>query len=316
MSNQTQKLKILFAGTPDFALPALEGLIKDDFFEILAVITQPDKKSGRGQTLKPTPVKELALRHNLPVWQPAKITEIKEKITETNPDLVVVVAYGQIIPQNILDLPKLGFVNLHASLLPQYRGASVIAAPILNGDKYTGVTVMKMEAGLDTGPIIKQNKIKLEKRETLESLHDKLAKEGAKLLTDSLKEYTQSKITPQKQEESKASYAPKTTKEEGEINWEETAELIEKKVRAFNPFPGTYTKLGDKFLKIKKVKPEVLPINKFPPGKIFLFKNDLAVQCGQNALVIERLQPEGKREMSSQQFLQGHGDVEGMIFSF
>lgn len=315
MSNRLEKLKILFAGTPDFALPSLKKLTQDDFFEILAVITQPDKKSGRGQILKPTPVKQLAQESDIPVWQPGKISEIKDDIKKIEPDLAVVVAYGQIIPQDILDLPKWGFVNLHASLLPKYRGANVIAAPILNGDEYSGVTVMKMEAGLDTGPIIKQNKIKLEGDETLETLHNKLAKEGADLLTSGLKEYVRGQITPKAQSDEKAGYAPKITKAEGKIDWQENAEVIEKKVRAFNPFPGTYTRLENKNLKIKKVKPEILPINKFPAGKIFLFKNELAVQCGQNALAIERLQLEGKRETSAPEFLQGHPKIEGIILT-
>ncbi|SRR6056297_2599077 len=314
MSN-SYKYNLIFAGTPEFALPSLKGLIRDDSFNILAVITQPDRKAGRGQKITAPPIKKLAQKNNIPVLQPEKIEKIEKEISEFRADALVVVSYGQIIPERILNLPKHGSFNFHGSLLPRYRGAGVIAAPILNEDEYTGVTLMKMDAGLDTGPIIKQNKIKLDKEETLKTLHDKLSQKGAEILVTALKEYLEGKIKPQPQKEEEASYAPKLNKQDGKIDWQENAKIIEKKVRALNPVPGTHTKLNGKNLKIKEVEHRFLPINKFPVGKLFLFKNKLAVQCGQNALIIKKLQLEGGKEMSAPDFLKGHPDVEGKILA-
>ena len=226
---------------------------------------------------------------------------------------MIFVSYGQIIKKNILEIPKFGCFNLHGSLLPKYRGAAVIQAPIINGDKFSGATVIKMDEGLDTGAIIKQYKITLEATETTETLYNKISTKGAILLIEALKEYIQGEIKPKEQDDSEASYAPKLKKEDGEIDWNENAQKIERKTRALNPFPSTYTKLEDKNLKIKKVSSNILNINKFPVGKIFLYKNDLAVQCGKNSLLIERLQLEGKKEMGVKDFLQGHKDIEGKI---
>lgn len=308
-----QKIKTIFAGTPDFALPSLKALIEDNNFEVVAAITQPDKKVGRKQVLTSPPVKKTALDKNIPVLQPEDIRNIKDKLYKLDPDLIVVVAYGQIINEEILNLPKYGCFNLHGSLLPKYRGAAVIQAPILNGDEYSGVTVMKMDKGLDTGPILKQNKVKLDKEETCETLHDKLAEAGAKILPVALKKYINGELKLIEQPEDEASYTPKLKREHGQIDWSEGASVIERKVRALNPFPGTYTNLEGKNLKIKKVSGKILEINKYPAGQVFLFEENLAVQCGQNALIIERLQLEGKKEMAAKDFLAGHPDLEGSI---
>ena len=314
MSNtEERKIKTIFAGTPEFSVPSLKGLINDDFFEIVGVITQGDKKVGRKQIITPPAVKIEAIKNKIPVLQPVKVENDLEKIKKLKPDVMIFVSYGQIIKKNILDIPKFGCFNLHGSLLPKYRGAAVIQAPIMNGDKFSGATVIKMDEGLDTGAIIKQYKITLEATETTETLYNKISTKGAILLIEALKEYIQEKIKPKRQDDSKASYAPKLKKEDGEIDWNESAQRIERKTRALNPFPSTYTKLEEKNLKIKKVSSNILNINKFPVGKIFLYKNDLAVQCGKNSLLIERLQLEGKKEMEVKDFLQGHKDIEGKI---
>ncbi|MDD5031889.1 MAG: methionyl-tRNA formyltransferase, partial [Patescibacteria group bacterium] len=180
MSNQSP-IKIIFAGTPDFAVPGFKAILNDKNFKILSVITQPDKPTGRKQILTPSAIKIEAQKNNIPVWQPNKIAEIKEEIKKADPDLVVLIAYGQIIPQEILDIPRFGWINVHGSLLPRWRGAACVQAPILAGDKKTGITIMKIAKGLDTGPILKQTEIKIDPEETAETLHDKLARMGAEI---------------------------------------------------------------------------------------------------------------------------------------
>ncbi|MCD4694210.1 methionyl-tRNA formyltransferase [bacterium] len=312
MSN-INKIKTIFAGTPEFSIPSLKALINDNFFEVVAVITQGDKKVGRKQILTSPAVKIEAIKNKIPVLQPVKIENDLERIKKLKPDIMVFVSYGQIIKQNLLDIPRLGCFNLHGSILPKYRGAAVIQAPIINGDKFSGATIIKMDEGLDTGPIIKQNKIILEPNETSESLYNKISIQGADLLVNALKGYIEGKIKPKNQDDSETTYIPKLKKEDGKIDWSKDALKIERETRALNPFPGAYTKLEDKNLKIKKVSSNILNINKFPFGKIFLYKNNLVIQCGKNALIIEKLQLEGKKEMETKDFLQGHRDIEGKI---
>jgi len=316
MSNKTP-INIIFAGTPDFALPSLRELAHNDNFKIIAVITQPDREAGRGQNIKMSPVKQEALANNLEVWQPNKIKEIKDKIIAAKPDLIVIIAYGQIIPEELLAIPAFGWINIHGSLLPKYRGAACVQAPILAGDKTTGVSIIKINKGLDTGPILKQTEIDIRTDETAETLHDKLADLGAKILPETLKLYLTGKITPVAQDNSLSSYVPTLKKSDGKISWQKPAEEIEKMVRAYNPWPGAFTELAGKEkigIKIKKAG-KILPINKHKPGEIFLSENLFCIQCGVDALVIEKIQLEGKKEMTAEEFLRGHKEFVGKIFS-
>lgn len=315
-----KKIRTIFLGTPDFGVSCLEALVSSDFFEVIGVISQPDKPVGRQQKITSPTIKIIAEKHRLPVYQPEKIKTEVALIEKLNPELIVVVAYGQIIPESILQIPKYGCINVHGSLLPRYRGAACLQAAILNGDHQSGVTIMQMDKGLDTGPILAQKKIKLDRQETLESLHDKLVIVGAKLLLPTLKKYVQGKITPQPQKEDEASYIKMIQKEDGRIDWSDTAKNIERKIRAFNPWPGTFSCLSDKNLglkdiifKIKAVRPEPIRSNKYQIGETFRYKNALAIQCGQNSLVVIKLQLEGKKAMETDEFLRGHETIIGSI---
>ncbi len=293
-------------GTPEFALPGLSRLISSDIFEIVGVFTQPDKPVGRSQALTPSPIKKLALEAHLAIFQPTKLKDELENIKKLRPDLIVVIAYGKIILQSILDIPTYGCINVHASLLPKYRGAAVLNAPILNGDRETGVTIMRMEAGLDTGPILRQAKIKLTGIENLESVHDKLSALGAELLIPTLIDFVAGKIVPQVQDESQATYIKTLNKGDGKIDWSKSALEIERMVRAYNPWPGTYALLEDKIIKIIAVENKTLALNNHKKGEAFQSDGKLAIQCGQDSLVILKLQLEGKKIMSAEEFLRGH----------
>jgi methionyl-tRNA formyltransferase len=322
------KLKIIFAGTPDFAVPVLKALIKDADFEIAAIITQEDKPFGRKQVMTPPPVKVVAQENNIKVFQPVKIKDIKDEIAALKPDFLVVIAYGKLLPPSILAIPKYGCVNVHASLLPRWRGAAVIQAPILAGDKETGVTIMKMDAGLDTGPIIAQLKVNVLSGETAETLHDALAKTGAMMLPETLKAFASGVMELKPQDEKFVTFAPELKKEDGKIDWNKSAIEIERMVRAYYPWPGTYTKLEiknlpssraqaegklEKNIKIIKTENNILAINKFKIGEVFLIDNKLAVQTGDGALITKKLQLEGGKALMAEEFLRGHADFIGNI---
>ena len=309
MSNK--KFNLIFVGTPDFGLLSLKKIKENKNFNIVAVITQPDKRMGRKMKKTSPPIKIEAKKYNIPIFQPDKIIEIEKELKELKPDIIVVIAYGQIIPEKILILPKYYSINVHASLLPKYRGASCIQAPLLNGDSETGITIMKMEKGLDTGPILKQDKIQIKKDETAESLHDKLSKLSSDILSDTLIKYIEGKIKPEKQSKENSSYVKILKKEDGKINWNKEAIEIERMIRALNPWPGTYTKIEEKnlILKILEVKNEPLKINKYKPGFFFLEKNKLFVQCGKNSLAIKKLQLSGKKAMKAEDFLKGNKNI-------
>ena len=293
-------------GTPEFSLPGLNSLINEPSYEIVGVFTQPDKPVGRNQILTPPPVKVLALENKLPVFQPDKIKDELENIKNLKPDLIVVIAYGKIIPQSILNIPTYGCINVHASLLPKYRGAACLNAPILNGDKETGITIMVMEAGLDTGPIIYQGVMDLNGDETLKTVHDTLSALGAELLVPTLNYFIDGKIKPQIQDETKASYIKTLKKEDGKIDWTKSANEIERMIRAYNPWPGTYTIEAQNILKILEVENKVLNSNNHKIGESFIDEGRLVIQCGQDSLVILRLQAAGKKPMTSSEFLRGH----------
>lgn len=305
-------------GTPEFSLPGLSALIKSADFEINAVFTQPDKPVGRKQLLTPPPVKILALENNIKVFQPEKIKTEIDNIRSLAPDLIVVIAYGKIIPQEILDIPRYGCINVHASLLPKYRGAACLNAPILNGDAETGVTIMKMEAGLDTGPILKQAIMKLMGQETLADVHDRLSALGAELLPGVLMEWMAGKIKPQIQNESQASYIKTLAKDDGKIDWAKPALEIERQIRAYNPWPGTFC--YDKNNKLIKILAAALspkaPQNiakKAGPGQVYLENGQLTVACGQGSIIILKLQAEGGKALFAKDFLSGHQDFSSQI---
>lgn len=312
-----EPIRTIFMGTPDFAVPSLSALINDNDFEVVAVVTQPDKKIGRKQILTPTPVKNQAEKKNIPVLQPTNVSEIKKQLQQHQPDVIVVVAYAQKIPQEILDIPKYGVFNVHGSLLPKYRGAACLQAPILNGDKKTGVTIMKMDSGLDTGDILAQKEIKLTSQDALPTVHDKLAEIGANTLPSSLKSYIQGRIKRKPQDNSQASYVQTLKKEDGKIDWKKSAGEIERMVRALNPWPGTHSYAnypGNKkmIIKILEVAPKILEINEYPSGTLFIDRQEnLGVQCGENSLKIEKIQPEGKKSMSGKDFVRGYKDLLG-----
>lgn len=317
----SKKIRTIFIGTPDFGVPALEALINSSDFEIIAAITQPDKKIGREQMLTKPPIKVCSEKYNIPVFQPEKINNFVEELKNLKPDLIIVAAYAQIISKEILDLPKYGCLNIHASLLPKYRGAACIQAAILNGDTKTGVTIMKMDVGLDTGDIIKQFPIEIKNTDTAESMFDKLAQLGAEIIVPTILDFIEGKITPQKQNNDQASYVKILKKEDGKIDWHKSATEIDRQVRAMYSWPGTFSQLritNDKpclpagrlqIVKIISVSSEIIESSDKKVGEIFLHKGKIAVQCGQNALKIETLQMAGKKALSSEEFLRGNNIV-------
>jgi methionyl-tRNA formyltransferase len=306
-------IKTIFIGTPDFALPALKALVRDIDFSVKAVITQPDMPSGRKLVPTPPPVKELALQYKLEVWQPQKIIQVLDNIRALEPDVMVVAAYAQIIPEEILQLPKYGCINIHPSLLPKYRGASPVHAVILNGETETGVTIMLMDKTLDTGPILAQKKIKIDANETTTDLLTKLAELSADMLDTTIKKYIKGQIKAVPQDSSQASYVKMFTKQDGLIDWTKPAAEIERLVRAFTHWPSAWTWVKGKQLKIIEVASEPLDINTYKPGKTFVYNNSLAVQCGTDALLIKRLKLEGKNAISGEAFVHGYKDFLGSI---
>ncbi len=307
-------MKIIFMGTPDIAVPALEKIIEAGH-EVLLVVSQPDKPVGRSKALKPTAVKECALAHNIPVYQPVKI-RLEESVAylqQFKADVIVVEAFGQIIPQAVLDIPKYCCVNIHTSLLPKYRGAAPIQWAVLNGDKLTGVTTMRMDAGLDTGDIIMQKEILLNDGETSETLFDRLAEAGADLIVKTLTAIEDGTAVYTPQDAGKVTHTSKITKEMGSIDWSRSAKELECWVRGMDPWPSAYTKLEDKNIKIWKAK--VLAENtEAKAGTIVrVTKNSIDVQTGDGILSILELQIEGKKRMTANAFLCGCQVKEGII---
>lgn len=313
-----EKIKTIFIGTPDFAIPAFRALKNDSDFNLIAVITQPDKKIGRKQILTPPPVKIEANKNNIPVFQPEKISELTSKLINLAPDLIIVAAYAQLIPKSILAIPKFGCVNVHGSLLPKYRGSSCIQAAILNGGAETGVTIMLMGEKLDNGPILSQDKINILSNDTAGSLYKKLADLGAKILISALKAYLKGEITPKNQDETSASYVKNLKKDDGKINWNKDAVYLERFVRAMQPWPGAWTNinLAGKNLTLKIIEAKVEKNkNNLKPGEIFLTNGIFAVKCAQDALLILKLQLEGKKEVASAEFLRGYKEIIGKILA-
>ncbi|MDD4901291.1 MAG: methionyl-tRNA formyltransferase [Patescibacteria group bacterium] len=313
MKNDNAKCKIIFIGTSDFGLPAFQALLNDQNFSIVLAITQPDKPVGRKQIITASPIKVAAEKNNITVLQPEHIMDIREKIALLKPDLMIVAAYAQLIPEQILNIPKFGCLNLHASLLPKYRGSSVIQKAILNGDEQTGLSIIKMDKGLDTGPIIAQITEKIKPQDTAESLHDRLAALGADFLADTVKQYLAGQLIPQPQNNQLASFARSLKKSDGLIDWSKPARELERFVRAMWSWPVAWTWWQGKQMKISSVQSEPIEINSYKPGKTFKYNNGLAVQCGKDALIVKTMQLEGKNQMTSEEFLRGHKDFMGSV---
>ncbi len=304
-------VRIVFMGTPELAGESLRALLREPAFQIVAAVTQPDRPKGRALKLTPSPVKEIAADAGLPVLQPEKARE-ENFITELRalrPDVIAVAAFGQILPQTILDLPRHGCLNVHTSLLPKYRGASPIQAAILNGDIETGVTIMRMDAGLDTGDILTQRTTPIRDDDDAQTLHDRLALLGAQLLVETIPDHVAGKIQARPQPVNGSSHTRKIKKEEGRIDWQQPARVIWNRIRAFTPWPGAFTFLpaspGTKLLKIWKASP--VQTGGAQPGALLCADKDgIVVACGEGALKIFELQLEGGRRMTAPEFLLGH----------
>ena len=297
-------MKIIFMGTPDFAAASLEALIASKH-EIMAVVTQPDKPKGRKGELTPSPVKTIAVEKGIKVYQPVRVREQEfvEILRGYNPDVIIVVAFGQIIPESILEIPKYGCVNIHGSLLPKYRGAAPIQWAVLDGEKETGVTTMLLDKGVDTGDILLKRVINLTEDETAGSLFDKLMVLGAETILETLEGLENGSITPEKQGESPTDYAKMLTKAMGLIDFTRTAAELDCFIRGMNPWPSAYTVLDGKTLKIWKAKP--VDENGEAGSVLRVGKDSFIVCCGENALEILEVQLEGKKRMSAGDFLKG-----------
>ena len=308
-------MRVIFMGTPDFAVETLEEIIAAGH-EVVLVVSQPDKAVGRSKALKYTPVKACAIEHGIEVYQPERIrdTECVEHLKGYQPDIIIVEAFGQIIPKVILDMPKYGCINVHASLLPKYRGAAPIQWAVINGDKVTGVTTMRMDEGLDTGDMILKEEIELAEDETGGSLFDRLSKTGATLCVKTMEAIENGTAVYTPQDSSLATHTAKIHKELGSIDWTKPAKEIECLIRGLDPWPSAYTRLGDKTLKIWKAK--VLDENtKAAPGCLAkVTKNTIWVQTGEGVLSLLEVQLEGKKRMTTESFLNGYTVEEGTNF--
>ncbi len=302
-------MRIVFMGTAELSCASLQALAESAEFNVVAAVTQPDRPKGRDLKLQPSPVKQLAARAGLPVLQPEKARqpEFIEQLRALSPDLIAVAAYGQILHQSLLDLPRYGCLNVHTSLLPKYRGAAPIQWAILNDEPETGVTIMKMDAGLDTGDILTQQRTPINPDDTAETLHQRLGEIGAKLLVHTIPEYVSGKVTPQPQPAYQATYAPKIKKQDGHIDWTQPARAIWNQVRGLMPWPGAFTFLpGPPPALLKLWEAEVVE-QTGPSGEVLRAdRAGLVIGTGREALRILRLQREGGRVQDAQQFLAGH----------
>lgn len=302
---------LIFFGTAHLAAPSLQALAQSPDYRILAVVTQPDKPAGRSLRLRSSPVKTVALDLGIPVLQPlrARDPDFVESIRALHPDLGIVVAYGQILPQSLLNVAPLGFLNVHASLLPKYRGAAPIQWAILNDDPQTGVTIMKLDRGLDTGDILAQRTTAIHESDNAQSLHDRLAQLGAQLLLEAIPPYVAGSLTPQPQPQTGSSYARKISRSDAVLDWTQPARQLWNQTRALVPWPGTCTVIPRRpqNLILKVWQTEVVPCDPQSPGRILDGSAaGILVACGQNALRLQVVQPEGRRRMTAAEFLAGH----------
>ncbi len=309
-------MKIIFAGTPEFAAVALKTLLEntksiDSNIDVIAVYTQPDRPSGRGRKLKQSEVKQLALLNEIPVYQPdsLKSTDSQTEFAALNADLMVVAAYGLLLPQAILDAPKLGCINIHASLLPRWRGAAPIHRAILAGDKQTGITIMKMDIGLDTGDMLLKETCDILPEDTSSTLHDRLAEIGGQTLLTALNDIAANTIQPEKQNNDLAVYAKKLIKSESEINWSDTAEKIDQQIRGLNPWPIAQTIIEGKVLRVWNSEITTLTSNAKPGEVIAANKNGIDVVTGEGVVRITSVQMPGKKPMDAASFINAHDIV-------
>lgn len=298
-------MRLIFAGTPDFAAVALRELIAAGH-DIALVLTQPDRPAGRGMKLTPSAVKVVALAHGLPLFQPVSLkgAAAQQQLKEAAAEVMVVAAYGLILPQAALDIPPLGCLNIHASLLPRWRGAAPIQRAILAGDHETGITIMQMDAGLDTGEMLSKHAIPIEEGDTAQTLHDKLAALGGTAIVEALNALQQDQLVPEAQDSAQATYAAKLTKEEGLIDWTKPALAIARAVRAYNPFPGAYTQWLGESLKLWMA--QAIDATGEPGVVLAAGKTGIVVACGQGALCITELQRAGGKRLTATQFLAGN----------
>lgn len=310
--------RIIFMGTPSFAVPTLEALGSSGH-ELLGVVTQPDRPKGRGKKLSSPPVKEAALEMGLEVFQPARVKEESfiQKLKEIKPDLIVVVAFGQILPRGILTIPPLGCINVHASILPMYRGAAPMQWALMEGEVLTGITTMLMDEGLDTGDMLLQETIEITPDMNFGTLHDLMAQLGAGILTKTLTQWKKGQITPQSQKGLATSYAPLLKREDELIRWEEKAVTIHNKVRALSPWPGAYTLFQGKPLKIKKTALFDTKDKRAKEGTVieFIKGKGFVVQSGEGSLLVSVVQPFGKKEMPADSFINGYSIEVGYVFN-
>ena len=304
-------IRVVFMGTPGFALPTLAMLA--DRYDVVGVFTQRDKPAGRGQEIAVSPVKEFAQARGLPVYQPATLRrpEPVAELRALRPDLIVVAAFGLILPQEVLDIPQHGCLNVHASLLPRWRGAAPVAAAILAGDAKTGCTIMRMEAGIDTGPILAQKAIPIAPDDTTASLTLRLARLGAELLSATLPRWLAGEITPQPQDEACATYAPMVRKEDGRLDWTRPADHLARQVRAYQPWPGAYTTWKGQLLKV--LRAHALNDASAEIGRVMAWGNEAAVGTGEGMLVLDEVQLAGRRPAAMADFLRG---ARGFVGSF
>ena len=300
-------MNLIFCGTPQFAVPTLEKLVAEKF-SIQLVITNPDEPRGRGYKVQHSPVKEAALRHGLPLFQPARVKtdETREYLSQFRPDAIVIVAYGHIVPQWMIDLPPLGCINLHASLLPKYRGAAPINWAIIRGEKETGVTTMKIDAGMDTGDMLLERREPIRDDDTTETLGERLGVIGSDLMIETLRKLEGGEIMPRPQDHDLATLAPRLKKEDGVIDWTLTAEEIERRVRGLIPWPGAYTSFRGKRLHIWRAEAVVAEGSSAAPGAIATEGKRLAVACGEGTeLLLHEVQMEGRKRISARDFANG-----------
>lgn len=304
-----KNLSIVFAGTPEFAARHLNALI-DSEHNVIAVYTQPDRPAGRGKKLTPSPVKSLALENKIPVEQPQSLKngDVQKILASYQCDVMVVVAYGLLLPKPVLDIPKFGCINVHGSLLPRWRGAAPIQRAIEAGDTESGITIMQMDEGLDTGDMLLKTSCAISHDDTSASLHDKLSELGPSALLDSLQQILQGNTKPEVQDEALSCYAKKIEKREADINWSEPAHIIDKQIRAFNPFPICFTHLKGERLRIHQAQPVKVNAD-HPPGHVIFDGNSVSVQCGEGQLELQKVQLPGKKAVSIQEFINGFSTV-------
>lgn len=311
-------MKVIFMGTPEFSVGTLEALIEAGH-EVALVVTQPDKPKGRGGKMQYTPVKEAALKHGIPVFQPKRVREPEcvEELKQYNADIIVVIAFGQILPKEILEMTPYGCVNVHASLLPKYRGAAPIQWAVIDGEEVSGVTTMQMDEGLDTGDMLLKTEIRLDETETGGSLHDKLATAGAELCVRTLKGLEEKTVVPEAQGESPTVYARMLDKKLGNIDWSRDAGSIERLIRGLNPWPSAYTNWDGKVMKIWEAKAEKREAETggVPGTVISVEKDGFCVETGDGVLKVLALQIPGKKRMDADAFLRGYEIAEGTVLS-